>query len=161
MELGTIEIEDLLAATEQIPDTPTFGKDAESLRKQQAHLQMELRDAYESASVEDCIRIRTQLEILPIQIRKAQVEEAKAAIERAKEEIAETQTLIDDARELRTKRQQIFADRLEELNEAGTAVEKVNFLLWRLDLEMQNHRAAVRHQESLLREFTEPTAEDK
>jgi hypothetical protein len=161
MEIETIEIEDLLAATEHVADTPTFGKDSESLKRQAEHLHLELQSSMAEGSLEDCIRLKTQLEILPIQIRKAQVEEARAAIGRANEEIIETQTLISDARELRDKRQMIFAEKMRDLENAGTAVEKAKFLLWRLDLEIQNHRAVIRHQESLLRELIEPTAEDK
>lgn len=148
-----VNIDDLLAATEHVAETPTFGNDSESLKRQAEHLQLELREAMSAGSVEDCIRLKTQLEILPIQIRKAQVEEAKAAIEKANDEIVETLTLIDDARELRNKRQQIFAEKMRDLEDAGTAVEKVKFLLWRLDLEMQNQRAVIRHQEKLLDEL--------
>jgi len=154
------ELNELIQATEHIDETPSFTADSEGYQRQQEHLRDELREAYSNGDAQTAIDLRRLIEESQVRQRATEVLEARAAIENAKQQIVETNELVQEALSMRSDRQRIFAEKKRIAEDAGTAVQKIDFLIYRLENELTNYRALIRRKELDLKELINTDKED-
>ncbi len=129
---------------------PNDLNNLEGLRVQQTNLQTELKDFMNAGDAAGVVRIQNHLRDLPILIKTAEIKELRENIARATARLDEIKVETKLVEGVRGEKNKILAEKLKTVEEAGLAVERVNFILYGLDNDAEIQRGARREWNSRL-----------
>lgn len=142
--------------------TPTevfSGTDAESLRRQSEHLRLELREKLNAGLGDEAVRTRRMISECDIRIKAQEIKSARESISEMTARIAEINSEMESARQIKGEANAVLNEKLEAVEEAGVRVERVNLILYSLEQEadsLRDSRKTFRNQlENLLQSAEE------
>jgi phage-related minor tail protein len=163
--LGEVGIDMDLAVNEAInafsdeeivtPQAIAAAKDSQTLKNEQLRLQIELREMMLSGNAAGVMRVRNLLNNLPDAIIAAEIAELRQSIDATNARLTEIKADTEYAEQIKGEKNKVLAEHIKTVEEAGLAVERVNFILFQLDTEAENLREVRREYRQRLNKFIE------